>query len=64
MGAHHERSMRYGAGRSGGTGADILLEVLRSEGTRYIFGNPGPTELPLIDSLVTVPEIKWKGIIP
>jgi benzoylformate decarboxylase len=30
---------------------DMLLEVLRSEGVRHIFGNPGSTELPLIDAL-------------
>ena len=40
-------------------GADILLDVLRSEGTRYIFGNPGTTELPLIDALVTKPDIRY-----
>src|ERR1700736_1142344 len=45
--------------KSGVRGADILLDVLRSEGTRYIFGNPGTTELPLNDSLVTEPEIRY-----
>jgi benzoylformate decarboxylase len=40
-------------------GADILLDVLRSEGTRYIFGNPGTTELPLIDALVTDSDIRY-----
>jgi benzoylformate decarboxylase len=40
-------------------GADILLEVLRSEGTGFIFGNPGTTELPLIDALVTEPDIRY-----
>jgi benzoylformate decarboxylase len=35
-------------------GADVLLEVLRSEGVRYVFGNPGTTELPVIDALVDV----------
>jgi hypothetical protein len=38
-------------------GAEVLLEVLRSEGARYIFGNPGTTELPLIDALVGAPDI-------
>ncbi len=33
-------------------GAQVLLEVLESEGVEYIFGNPGTTELPLIDALV------------
>src|SRR3984957_7166237 len=50
---------RAGSKKSGVRGADILLDVLRSEGTRYIFGNPGTTELPLIDSLVTEPEIRY-----
>jgi benzoylformate decarboxylase len=40
-------------------GAAVLLEVLRSEGTRYIFGNPGTTELPLIDALVEAPDIGY-----
>ncbi|WP_148291255.1 thiamine pyrophosphate-binding protein, partial [Methylobacterium sp. B1] len=38
-------------------GADLLVEVLRSEGVRYIFGNPGTTELPLIDALTEAPDI-------
>ena len=37
---------------SGRNGADVLLEVLESEGIEYIFGNPGTTELPLIDALL------------
>jgi benzoylformate decarboxylase len=40
-------------------GAAVLLEVLRSEGARYIFGNPGTTELPLVDALVDAPDIKY-----
>src|SRR4051794_37626889 len=32
-------------------GRDVLLEVLRTEGVRHIFGNPGTTELPFIDAL-------------
>lgn len=40
-------------------GADILLEVLRSEGVRYIFGNPGTTELPLIDALTEASDIAY-----
>jgi benzoylformate decarboxylase len=34
------------------TGRDVLLEVLASEGVVHIFGNPGTTELPLMDALV------------
>ena len=54
-----EKIGRADSKKSGVRGADILLDVLRSEGTRYIFGNPGTTELPLIDSLVTEPEIRY-----
>lgn len=35
----------------GQRGADLFVEVLRSEGVRYVFGNPGTTELPLLDAL-------------
>jgi benzoylformate decarboxylase len=34
-------------------GRDVLLEVLASEGVRHIFGNPGTTELPLVDALAS-----------
>jgi len=40
-------------------GAAVLLEVLRSEGVRYIFGNPGTTELPLIDAMLGAPDIGY-----
>jgi benzoylformate decarboxylase len=29
----------------------ILMEILRSSGVRYLFGNPGTTELPFLDAL-------------
>lgn len=32
-------------------GSEVLLELLRGEGVRHIFGNPGTTELPLIAAL-------------
>jgi benzoylformate decarboxylase len=43
----------------GRTGANILLDVLESEGCEYIFGNPGTTELPLIDALVDRPHLHY-----
>ena len=33
-------------------GAALFLETLIDEGVRYIFGNPGSTELPFMDALV------------
>ena len=41
------------------TGANILLDVLESEGCEYVFGNPGTTELPLIDALVDRPNLHY-----
>ncbi len=31
--------------------ASVLLEVLKSAGVRHLFGNPGTTELPLLDAV-------------
>ena len=33
------------------TGIEIFLEILHAAGVRYLFGNPGTTELPLNDAL-------------
>jgi acyl dehydratase len=33
-----------------------VLEVTRSEGVRYVFGNSGTTELPLMDALIETPD--------
>jgi benzoylformate decarboxylase len=33
------------------TGAEVLIEVLVTEGVRHVFGNPGSTELPLLAAL-------------
>jgi benzoylformate decarboxylase len=35
------------------------VEVLRSEGVRHVFGNPGTTELPLLDALSGVHDIHY-----
>ena len=40
-------------------GTEALLEILASEGVDYIFGNPGTTELPLIDALLREPNIHY-----
>jgi benzoylformate decarboxylase len=40
-------------------GATILLDILISEGVEYIFGNPGTTELPLMDALLDEPRIEY-----
>ncbi len=40
-------------------GRDVVLEVLRTEGARHIFGNPGSTELPLIDALASAEDLHY-----
>jgi len=40
-------------------GRHALLEVLDSEGVTHVFGNPGTTELPLIDALAGRPDITY-----
>ena len=40
-------------------GAEVLLEVLKSEGVEYLFGNPGTTELSLMDALLRAPALKY-----
>ena len=40
-------------------GSEVLIEVLRSEGVTHNFGNPGTTELPMIDALAAVPDIHY-----
>lgn len=38
---------------------DVLLEVLRTEGVTHLFGNPGSTELPLIDALADAQDLHY-----
>lgn len=41
------------------TGAEALYEFLVRQGVRYIFGNPGTTELPLMDMFAARDEISY-----
>jgi benzoylformate decarboxylase len=41
------------------TGIEAFLEVLAKAGVKYIFGNPGTTELPLLDALVDDPRFQY-----
>ena len=40
-------------------GIQAFLEVLVAGETRYLFGNPGSTELPLSDALATDPRLEY-----
>lgn len=41
------------------SGARAFLALLRQEGVEYLFGNPGTTELPLLDALATEPGPRY-----
>jgi benzoylformate decarboxylase len=41
------------------TGRHALLEMLIAHGVEYVFGNPGTTELPLMDGLQDYPQLKY-----
>lgn len=43
----------------GRAGKHILLDLLASEGVEFIFGNPGTTELPLLDAMVVEDRIRY-----
>ena len=39
-------------------GRHALLEMLIAHGVEYVFGNPGTTELPLMDGLQDSPQFE------
>ncbi|HMG34856.1 MAG TPA: thiamine pyrophosphate-binding protein [Blastocatellia bacterium] len=41
------------------TGAEAMYEFLVQQGVRYVFGNPGTTELPLMDQFSARSEIEY-----
>jgi benzoylformate decarboxylase len=41
------------------SGKQAFLEILKSEGVECMFGNPGTTELPLMDGLAREPRIRY-----
>src|SRR5436190_17214520 len=41
------------------TGKRALLELLKQEGVEILFGNPGTTELPLMDAFATENELRY-----
>ena len=40
-------------------GKTALLELLKQEGARVMFGNPGTTELPLMDAFAVEHELRY-----
>src|SRR4030095_14926835 len=41
------------------SGKQAFLEILKQEGVEIMFGNPGTTELPLMDGLAREPGIRY-----
>jgi benzoylformate decarboxylase len=41
------------------SGKKAFLELLKQEGVEFVFGNPGTTELPLMDAFATETEISY-----
>ncbi len=41
------------------TGASLLLDLLRANGVEIVFGNPGTTELPLVDAFAAETGIRY-----
>ncbi|HTX26735.1 MAG TPA: thiamine pyrophosphate-binding protein [Streptosporangiaceae bacterium] len=58
MGDRHP-SPRENRTRRARSGAELLLEVLKTEGVGHIFGNPGTTELALMDALSASSRISY-----
>ena len=40
-------------------GKQVLMESLIAHDVRFIFGNPGTTESPIIDSLLDYPQLRY-----
>ena len=40
-------------------GKDVVCRFLEAENVQYIFGNPGSTEVPILDNLCNYPNIKY-----
>ena len=41
------------------TGRSAFLSLLEDEGVQHLFGNPGTTELPVMDALKDHPQIQY-----
>ncbi|MBW1698566.1 MAG: thiamine pyrophosphate-binding protein [Deltaproteobacteria bacterium] len=41
------------------SGCNAFMNILEDEGVEYIFGNPGTTEIPIMDCLIDHPRIKY-----
>ena len=40
-------------------GRDVFMQSLLAHGVKYIFGNPGTTETPLLDAMHDYPDLSY-----
>ena len=40
------------------TGKHAMMRMLEAEGVKYIFGNPGTSESPMMDALEDYPDLE------
>ena len=41
------------------TGKHAMMRMLQAEGVKYIFGNPGTSESPMMDALEDYPDLEY-----
>ena len=54
---NHKETAMTGARRT--TGRRLFLELLKQEGVKVLFGNPGTTELPLMEALAGEDALRY-----
>src|SRR5215475_12920600 len=57
--ANHQSPLTVGDHMPVMSGKRAFLELLKQEGVRILFGNPGTTELPLMDALAVDNEMRY-----
>ena len=45
------------------TGKHAMMQMLQAEGVRYVFGNPGTSESPIMDALESYPELEYVLVV-
>ena len=45
------------------TGKHALMEMLKAEGVKYVFGNPGTSESPIMDAIEDHPELEYVLVV-
>ena len=54
---------KRGTGVTAMMGKQAVMEVLRANGVKYVFGNPGTSESPIMDALEGYPDIEYALVL-